>query len=108
MQNIDREGEEIVHLSFADGRHAVLQSFAKIRSGLTAFFGEKDSAIVQDSDAFFQFKNMLQHFIEMLKTGKPSFDWHETVEMAMIVIAGQLSLEKKGQVIKLEDIYANY
>ena len=104
VQNIGRKEEEIVHLSFTDGRHAILQSFAKIRKGFVTFFGEKDSVIVQDPDAFFQFKNTLQHFIEMFKTGKPPFDWQETVEMAKIVIAGQISLEKMGRVIRLEEI----
>lgn len=104
VQNIGRQGEEIVHLSFMDGRHAVLQSFADIQNGLLAFFGDTGSAVVQDSDAFSQFKNTMIHFVEMLKTGRPVFDWRQTVEMAGVVIAGQLSLEQAGRVVYLKEI----
>jgi len=40
----------------------------------------------------------------MLDSGKPPFDWHETAEMAKIVIAGTLSLKEKGRIIDLKEI----
>ncbi len=105
VQNIGRDGEEIVHLNFADGRHAVLQTFARISGyGVLVFFGEKDTAFTQDHDAFFQFKNTLVHFIEMLKIDNPPFDWHQTIEMAKIVIAGMISLKEKGRIVYLKEI----
>ncbi|OFX13779.1 MAG: hypothetical protein A2Z18_06090 [Armatimonadetes bacterium RBG_16_58_9] len=104
VQNVGRPGEEIVHLQYSDGRHAVLQSFAKITSGLVTFFGENGAATPQDPDAFLQFKNMLAHFVEMLKTGKAPFDWHETVEMSKIVIAGRISMDESGRVVHLDEI----
>lgn len=104
VQNVGRPGEEIVHIQYSDGRHAVLQTFAGIQSGHLAFFGEKGMAAPQDPDSFFQFKTMLGRFIDMLDTGKPPFDWRETVEMARVVIAGQRSLEENGRVVRLEEI----
>ena len=105
VQNIGGDGEEIVHLHYADGRHAVLQSFKKISSGIHfTFYGENGSEIVTQTDAFSSFKNMLLDFVKMLKCGKPPFDWNETVEMAKIVIAGRLSLKEKGEIVNLKEI----
>ena len=105
VQNVGEKGEEIVHLHYADGRHAVLQSFKKISSDIHfAFYGENASEIVTHTDTFSSFKNMLLDFVKTIKTGKPSFDWNETVEMAKIVIAGRLSLQEKGRVVNLKEI----
>jgi predicted dehydrogenase len=105
VQNIGCDGEEIVHLHYADGRHAVLQTFEKIKSGIHfAFYGENWSEIVTQIDAFTSFKNMLVAFVRMLDSGKPSFDWNETVEMAKIVVASRLSLEEKGRIVNLKEI----
>lgn len=104
VQNVGRRDEEIVHLKYADGRHAVIQSFAKIRSGSLSFYGDENSAFVNDTDAFFQFKSMLQAFIRMLETGTPDFDWQETVEMSKVVVAGTLSHEEKNREVFLEEI----
>ncbi len=104
VQTIGRKGEEIVHLDYEDGRHAVIQTFARIRGASLTFFGEEGVVVPEDSGAFQQFKSMLAAFVEMLKTGKQQFDWHETVEMAKVVVAGQLSLEEGGRVVRLEEI----
>ena len=105
VQNVGCDGEEIVHLHYTDGRHAVLQTFKKIQSGMHfAFYGEVDSEIVTHIDTFSSFKNMLFDFVKMLKSGKPPFDGNETVEMAKVVIAGRLSLEEKGRVVNLKEI----
>ena len=105
VQNIGDEGKEIVHLCYVDGKHVVLQTFKGINSGIHfAFYGEGNSEIVTSIDSFSSFKNTLSAFVKMLDSGKPPFDWHETVEMAKIVIAGRLSLEEKGRIIKLKEI----
>ena len=105
VRNIGCDREEIVHLRYTDGRHAVLQTFKKISSGIHfAFYGEDGSEIVTSVDAFSSFKNMLLDFVKMLKSGRQPFDWNETVEMAKIVIAGSLSLKEKGRIINLNEI----
>ncbi|MCK4827030.1 Gfo/Idh/MocA family oxidoreductase, partial [bacterium] len=101
VQNVGCEGEEIVHLHYTDGRHVVLQTFKGIKSGIHfAFYGEDGSEIVTSTDAFSSFKNTLSAFVKMLDSKKPPFDWHETVEMAKIVIAGRLSLKEKSRIVK--------
>jgi len=106
VQNVGRHNEEIVHLKYADGRHAVIQAFAGIRRGNLTFYGENGTASPSDPDAFFQFKAMLRSFIRMLDTGAPSFDWRETVEMAKVVIAGRMSQEEGGRKVLLKEIPA--
>ena len=105
VQNIGDDEKEIVHLCYADGKHVVLQTFKEIKSGIHfAFYGEDGSEIVASTDSFSSFKNTLSAFVKMLDSGKQPFDWHETVEMVKIVIAGTLSLQENGRIINLKEI----
>ncbi len=105
VQNVGAEGEEIVHLYWADGRHAVLQSFKNIEPAMHwGFYGDKASKLVTEADAYSSFRNMLVAFVEMLKTGSSPIDWHDTVEMAKIVVAGTLSLQEDNRVVYLHEI----
>jgi len=103
-QNVGKKDEEIVHLQYKDGRHAVLQTFAHITSGNMFFYGEKGCQETGDSDAFFQFKNMISHFVGWLRTSRPPFDWRETIETVKIVIAGEKSLAEGGRIVRLDEI----
>ena len=105
VQNVGREGEEIVHLQFADGRHAVAQSFKGIAFALhCAFYGDRASKIVTSTSAYSSFRNMLVQFVEMLKTGKSPVDWRETVETIKVVVAAIVSLQEGNRVVRLEEI----
>ena len=104
VQNVWDDGMEIVHLRYRDGRHAVLQTSTSISRGNVFFYGEKGLAQVGDPDAFFQFKNMISHFIGWLRSGKAPYDWRETVETAKIVIAGVKSLKEGGRIVRLDEI----
>ena len=105
VQNVGCDTEEIVHLYYMDGRHALLQTFKKISSDIHfAFYGEIGSKIITHTDAFSSFKNMLLDFVKMLENGASPFDWNGTVEMAKIVIAGKLSLEERGRIVNLKEI----
>jgi predicted dehydrogenase len=103
-QNVGKKDEEIVHLQYKDSRHAVLQTFAHIASGNVFFYGEKGCQETGDPDAFFQFKNMISHFVDYLRTGQPPFDWHETIETIKVVIAGEQSLNEGGRSVRLNEI----
>jgi len=64
----------------------------------------KGCELIADTDAYSSFKNMLTAFVEMLGTGKPPIDWHETVETAKIVVAAILSLQENSRVVSLAEI----
>lgn len=104
VQNLGDSRREIVHLRYYDGRHAVLQTLADIAAGNLFFYGEKGCQEVGDADAFFQFKNMISHFVGWLRTGRPPFDWRETVATVKIVIAGEKSLKEGGRLVRLDEI----
>ena len=105
IQTLGREGEEIVHLQYADGAHAVLQSFRNIEFALhLGFYGDKGSKVITDSDPYSSFRDMLVAFVETLKTGQPAFDWRETVEMSKIVVAALVSLREGSRVVPLAEI----
>ena len=105
VRNVGRAGEEIVHLQYQDGRHAVLQTFKGTDYfPCFSFFGENKCVTFEDTDAFFMFKNTLVHFIEMLDSGKAPVDWRETVETCKIIIAGRMSLEQNGRTVTLDEI----
>ena len=105
VQNVGREGEEIVHLAWTDGRHAVLQTFKNIEpTGHFSFYGDKSFGTVEGAGAYSSFRNMLVAFVGMLKTGVSPIDWRETVEMARIVAAGVRSLREDNRVVRLEEI----
>ena len=105
VQNVGREGEEIVHLQYADGRHAVLQSFKNISFALHwGFYGDKGVKLITETDAYSSFRNMLVAFVETLKTGTPAFDWRDTVEMVKVLIAAQVSLAQDGRKVGLREV----
>lgn len=104
VQNVGDNEKEIVHLRYLDGRHAVLQTFADITEGNVFFYGKNGCAAAGDPDAFFQFKNMLKHFVGYLRAGKAPFDWQETVETVKVVIAGEKSLSEGGRRVRLAEI----
>ncbi len=105
VQNVGRENEAIVHLEYLDGRHAVLQVFRDIAlPGHTIFYGEEATKVVESAGAYSSFRNMLVAFVEMLKTGQSPIDWHDTIELAKIVVAGTLSLEENNRKVYLAEI----
>ena len=105
VQNVGEDGQEIVHLRWHDGRHAVLQSFKDIHYALhLGFYGTQASRVITETDAYSSFRAMLVDFVQMLRTGTCPIDWHQTVEMIKIVVAGQLSLQNDHVVVEIADI----
>lgn len=106
VQTVGREGEEIVHLQYARGAHAVIQSFKNIEFALhLGFYGDKACKLVTKTDAYSSFRNMLVAFVETLKTAKPAFDWRETIGTAKVVVAAMVSLREGSRVVPLAEIF---
>lgn len=105
IQNVGRQGEEIVHVQYADGRHAVVQTFSNIQYAMHwAFYGDKACKVITKGDAYSSFRNMLVDFVKMLKTAKSPLNWRETVEMAKIIVAATVSLQENNRVVRLDEI----
>lgn len=105
VQNVGCDGEEIVHLQYKDGRHAVAQTFKDMHPAIHyGFYGDKDFRVVTETSSYWSFKNMLVAYVEMLKTGKAPFDWQETVETIKVIVAGIISLKEGGRKVSLDEI----
>jgi predicted dehydrogenase len=105
VQNVGRKGEEIVHMEYADGRHAVAQTFSGIEyTSHIGFYGDRGSMMITEVDAYATFSAMLAEFIQMLDTGVCPLDWHDTVELARVVVAGNVSLNEGGRKVTLNEV----
>jgi predicted dehydrogenase len=74
--------------------------------GALHVFGTKGNLAVSCWDTYTAFRNQLCAFVEMLRTGERPYPLSETVELMAVVIAGLRSRERKGEFVKLEEIYA--
>ncbi len=105
VQNIGVEGKEIVHLEYTDGRHVVLQCFENIHSSMQlAFYGDKATTEIPKINYFLSFKNMLLDFVNVIKTKRLPFDYHQTLQIIKILVASQISRIKNNQVIYLNKL----
>ena len=104
VRNAGSDGAEIVVMKYTDERSAVVSTFRDIKQGGQIFFGEEKAVIPEASDAFQQFKSMLESFKEMLDTEKPPFDWRQTVETSKVIIAGRISLAEGGREVNLKEL----
>jgi len=105
VRNIGRDGAEVVHLQYADGRQAVLQTGKEISFALHfSFYGDKDSLLVTEGNTYNSFRDMLCDFVGMLKSGQAPIDWRNTVEMAKVLVAGEWSLRQGGREVCLSEI----
>ena len=60
VQNVGEKEQEIVHLRFHDGRHAVLQTFRNIKQGFHwSFYGDQASEVITKIESYSRAKTML-------------------------------------------------
>ena len=105
VQNIGSDGEDIVHMRYSDGRHVVFQTFMDIKDGFDfSFYGDKGSAIINQFNWYENFKTSLLQFVEFLKTGKATIDWHDTLEMMKVVVGARISLAENNRIVHLSEI----
>ncbi len=104
--NTGTEKANIVHLRHASGADVVLAVVYDMLGGLSnmEIYGTTGSMSVASKDTFNLFKDHLLAFIGYLRTGRPSFDFQETVELVKAVIAGIRSREQSGRTVLLSEI----
>jgi predicted dehydrogenase len=103
-----RPGSDIAYLTHRSG---VQVSLAAIYDAVGSYgalhvFGTKGNLAVTCWDTYTAFRNQLCAFVEMLRTGERPYPLSETVELMAVIIAGLRSREREGQVVKLDEIYA--
>ena len=98
------DGAKVTHIWAQDREISRHVAESSLIPNVVENMNDMISEIVMQIDAFTSFKSMLVAFVRMLDSGKPSFDWSETVEMAKVVIAGRLSLKEKCRIVNLKEI----
>ena len=104
VQNVGREGEDVVHLLYADGRQAVLQVFEDLSPLLQiTLHGTKGHWTITFGDWFYMFRRMLSLFIEMIKTEQRPIPLEETLEIIKVLVAGKRSREEDNRIVSLRE-----
>ncbi len=67
-------------------------------------YGTKGALTARFDDPFTAFKAQLADFSDFLKTGVRSYPFEETVELALLVIAGSESLSRAGDVVHISEL----
>jgi hypothetical protein len=103
-----REGSDIAYLTHQSG---VQVNVAVIYDAAGSFgtmhaFGTKGHLAVSCWDTYTAFRNQLCAFVEMLRTGERPYPLSETIELMAVIVAGLRSRERAGQVVKLDEVYA--
>jgi len=106
--NTGTEEANIVHVRHESGVHVVL---AAVKDMLGAFgkcgaYGTAGTLWAEFADTFTAFKTQLVTFVEYLRSGKPPFDFSQTVELMKIIIAGIRSRAENGRTVMLSEIHA--
>ena len=114
VQNVGKDGFDIVHIGFKNGLNMVLQVITGLSHPIefTCYsdVGQEHYKVVFSdvdenfSSYFVGFYRMLETFTEMVKTGKQVLPLSETANVSRIVIAGEMSRNEGGRKVYLEEL----
>lgn len=102
VQNLGTEGQEIVHVEFESGMHATMaicQEMAYV-FGLS-LYGAKGWRTIQVKDSSYYYWNLLQHFVQMVRTGEPPIPPDYAVEIIRALNLAKLSRQQQGRVANM-------
>ena len=103
-----QNGSDIVHLRHQSGAQITLAAIhdAYGSFGGVHLYGTEGDLALKLTDTYSAFRAQLVAFIDMLCTGRPPFDFAQTVELMSVVIAGIQSRERGGAVISIAEVTA--
>jgi predicted dehydrogenase len=107
-QTQHQDGSDMVHLRHASGVQVTLGAIhdAYGSFGAVHLYGTKGDLALKLTDTYSAFRAQLVAYIEMLRTGRPPFDFQQTIELMAIIIAGIRSRERGGEIIQVGDLLA--
>ena len=107
-QTQHQAGSDIVHLRHPTGAQITLAAIhdAYGSFGAVHLHGTKGDLALKLADTYTAFRAQLVAFIEMLRTGRPLFDFAQTLELMALIIAGIRSRESGGKAILIRDVLA--
>ena len=103
-----RSGSDIAYITHRSGVQVNLAAIydAVGSYGAVHVFGTKGNLAVSCWDTYTAFRNQLCAFVDMLRTGERPYPLSETIELMAVIIAGLRSRERKGQVVKVDEVFA--
>ncbi len=106
VYNTGTRDRNIVHFIHESGADLVVAATSDMYGsfGVLSICGTKGHAQVSFHDTFFAFKAQLQAFVDYLRTGVRPFPFSETVELMKMVVAGIMSREESGKMVRLADL----
>lgn len=101
-------GSDLVHLAHQSGAQMTIAAIhdAYGSFGAAHLYGTKGQLALKSSDTYNAFRGQLVAFVNLLHTGKPPFDFSQTIELMAIIIAGIRSRENGGERVLISDIVA--
>jgi len=105
-RNTGTADRNVVHFTHRRGVDVVVVAVADMYGGFGALTlcGTKGQAQVTFQDTYFAFKAQLTAFVDYLRTGVRPFPHAETEELIRLVIAGILSRDRDGALVKLSEV----
>ena len=114
VQNVGKDGFDIVHIRYKNGLNMVLQVITGLSEPIefTCYSkaGQDHYKVVwsdrdQDYKSYFSgFCGMLETFTEMVKSGKQILPLSECAAVSRIVIAGEISRNEGGRIVHIDEL----
>ncbi len=106
VRNTGTRERNMLHLVHESGCDVHIPLAAEMYGAFTycLLVGSVESKAVSTTDSFYAFKKQLDLFVRYLRTGEEPFPFEETIELMKLVIAGILSREEGGRVVRLSEI----
>ncbi len=113
VQNLGRNGFDIVHLHYQKGLEVVLQVITDLSLPIqfTCYSNDREGHYTVNftdlpsyRNYFFSFVTMLKTFVEMVRTGRQPIPFTELVKINQIIIAGEMSKKEHNRKIFLKEL----
>ncbi len=106
VQNTGTIDRNIVHIKHINGVDINVVAINDMYGGfgLLQLVGTAGKVQTVFNDTFYAFKKQLEAFIQYLRTGIRPFPFEETQELIKMIIAGIISRQEDGRIVKLEEI----
>lgn len=107
VQAISRPGADIMHITHRTG---CLVTVAAIEDALGSFgsvhlYGTKGDMAIKFEDTYTAFRRQLTTFIKYLETEQPPFSFNQTIELMLILIAGNESRAAGGAAVSVKELW---
>lgn len=102
VQNVGKEGEDIVVITKKDGKKFLLTVYKEISYLFQMnLYGTKGWREVRVEDSDYFYSNMLKAFVKMVETKEPPFPPEETLEIIKTLVLARRSAQKGGEILYL-------